>query len=382
MLTINSAIDHIRQAKSIEINQKVEEKKHKGQNVIVLSLGEAYFDIPDYGFSELNHEQGYHYSHSLGLADLRKKIVEYYSDIHKANNLRWEDNIIVSAGSKVLSYMAMLLTLEPGEEVLLHEPSWLSYEDQATLNGARVSYISYEEKVEGFHNYFTPETKLIVINNPNNPAGLVYSRESLESLIIQAGDRGIFVLVDEAYSDFVKQESIFFSCAELVNQCHNLMVINSMSKNFGMSGWRVGFMVANPAIIKSILKINQHLITCAPTILQLYLAKHLSKIHSACEHQIHDLMIKREKVVGILENDKVSFLQGTATFYFFLDIRNSNLGSDEFSNVLLEKHNVAVVPGSAYGRSTDNFIRISIGTESLENIEFAVNKIGSMLNSG
>lgn len=381
MLKINSATNCIRKAKSIEINQKVQEKKDEGQDVITLSLGEAYFDIPDYGFSEIDYTQGYHYSDSLGLADLRKSLVNYYSDIHKINDLRWEDNIIVSAGSKILSYMAMLLTLESGEEVLLHEPAWLSYEDQAKLNDANVSYISYKEKVEGFHHHFTPETKLIVINNPNNPAGLVYTGESLERLIIRANEAGIFVLVDEAYSDFIPQEKSFSSCAALVNKYQNLMVINSISKNFGMSGWRVGFMVANPDLIESILKLNQHLITCAPTILQLYLAKHLSEIHRACEYQIQNLMIKRKKVAEILKNANVSFLNGSATFYFFLDIRDSNLGSDEFSEMLLEKHNVAVVPGSAYGRTTDGFVRISIGTESLEKIELAADRIASLLST-
>lgn len=367
-------LSQLREAKSIVINQEVYEKKRRGERVITLSLGEAFFDIPDFGFDTIDFDRGYHYSDTIGWPELRENLVSYMHDVDHVSGLT-VDNIIISAGSKVLTYASMLAVLNDGDEVLLHEPAWLSYEDQATLCSAKTTYIPYTATINDFEDYFTENSKLIVINNPNNPAGWVYNEQGLRQLIKAAEKRGIYVLVDEAYSNFVRSNSDFISACNWVNEFDNLIVVNSMSKNFGMSGWRVGYLVANRELVKQVVKLNQHIITCAPTPLQMYLAKYLREIHKVCTKEIEKLLDKRDHVVELFKKYDLKTLPGSSTFYFFVDISESGKSSDEFSLELLNKNNIAVVPGSAYGRTTDGFIRLSFGTESLADIEYAVKTI-------
>lgn len=375
---MNKNINKLRPAKSIEINQKVYEMKRKGDKVITLSLGEAYFDIPDFGFDKIDHSIGYHYCDTQGLPLLRENLLDYLGMYHNAKALN-KDNIVISAGSKLLTYLSMQLLLNNKDNVILHEPAWLSYEDQAKLCGADVSYIPFDVTLDDFSAYFSENTRLIVINNPNNPAGWIYKLEQLKTLISYARSKGIYVLVDEAYSDFVASEDGFKSCTALVPEFDNLIVVNSISKNFGMSGWRVGFAVAHKQLIKKLIVLNQHTITCAPTVLQQYLAEHLFEIHDACKPQIKMLLDKRKMVSALFEEFNITTLDGGATFYYFVDISRSKMSSDEFSLMLLDKHKVAVVPGSAYGRGTDNFIRLSFGTETIDDIRTAVELISKYL---
>ncbi len=367
---MNNILKKLRCAKSIEINQKVYEKKRRGEKTITLSLGEAYFDIPDFGFSEIDHYIGYHYSDSQGLPLLRKALSDNYLNEHGL--LVPEKNIVISAGSKILTYLTMLLTLNKDDEVILHEPAWLSYQDQATLCNANTKYIPFNIDIADFHNYLSDQTKLIVINNPNNPAGWIYNALHLKNLIHIAHSKGIFVLVDEAYSDFVKQNSEFNSATSLVNLYENLIVVNSISKNFGMSGWRIGYAVMNECHIKNMITLNQHTITCAPTVLQIYLAKNLNEIQSACNQQINELLIKRDNVKSLLDKYEFIYLNGGATFYFFVDLGEFLKETDSFAEYILEHYGIAIVPGSAYGETTKQFIRLSFGTEDLDDIESAL----------
>ncbi|GEK15076.1 pyridoxal phosphate-dependent aminotransferase [Aliivibrio fischeri] len=373
----STRLENIAPAKSIVINQKVYEKRRNGQDVTVLSLGEAYFSIPDFGFNELDHNVGYHYSDSQGMPELRDRIEEYYK--YNNNISVSKDNIIISAGSKALTLNYMLGILNSNDEVLLHEPAWLSYEDQAKLCDATVTYIPYKEEISSFEKYFTDKTKLIVINNPNNPSGLIYKHEELRRLIELANINGIYVLVDEAYSDFISDS--FKSAAEWINEFDNLCVINSMSKNFGMSGWRIGYAIANDKIIKSLTVLNQHTITCAPTILQMYFSKYMKEIYNICKPQLRELINKRKKVESLLHKYDIPYLEGSATFYFFIDISKSKYSGDDLSVILMDEHSIATVPGSAYGKTTGKFLRVSIGTESFEKIDNALKIISEYLKN-
>src|SRR5262249_40846251 len=155
--------------------------------------------------------------------------------------------------------------------------AWLSYQEQARLCDASVCFIPHGLPVQEFHRYLMASVKLVVINNPNNPAGRVYTDIELLSLYDQCRSRGIYLLVDEAYSDFVLDGS--FRCMpELVPSLDGIITVNSLSKNMGMSGWRVGYAIAEPKFIETLLKLNQHILTCGPTILLQYLAEYFDEI--------------------------------------------------------------------------------------------------------
>jgi aspartate/methionine/tyrosine aminotransferase len=378
-MQISNRVKGIPEALSIYINQLVYDQKRRGIDITTLSLGEAYFDIPCYDFSKLNFEKGYHYSESIGLLELRQKICEYYKKSYNAN-VKYQNEILISSGSKPIIFMAMQAVLNEGDEVLIHEPAWLSYQEQIKLVGAIPRFIPYNCTAQDFNKYFTEKTRMIVINNPNNPAGWIYKKEELQSVYNQCRPKGIYLLVDEAYSDFVVNDD-FYSAVNISENKDGVIVVNSLSKNMGISGWRVGYVIAASEIIKYILKLNQHLITCASTILLHYLAYYFDDLLACTLPQVRETVKKRQRIESYMKEIGLQFLPGSSTFYFFIDISKFQGTSLDFALYMLLKYNLAVVPGSAYGSSTEKFIRISIGTESEERISKALDLIKRLLDS-
>lgn len=375
---LSRVVQSIPEAMSIYINQLVYDQKRRGRDMTVLSLGEAYFDIPMFDFAEIDFTKGYHYSDSQGIPELRRKIAAFYGKQY--NTLVDPDNeLLISAGSKVLIYLAMQATLNPGDEVLIHEPAWLSYPEQARIVGAEPRFIPYNESAGRFVQYMTDRTKMLILNNPNNPAGRLYTKDELALLYESCRSRGIYILVDEAYSDFILDKS-FESMARVVPDKHGIIVVNSLSKNMGMSGWRVGYVISAPAIIQSILKLNQHVVTCASTVLLQYMARYFDDVISRTLPQVRDVVLKRDRLGLFMDHIGLKRLAGGSTFYFFVSI-DPFQGTDlELALYLLLNHQIAVVPGSAYGESTRRFIRISVGTESEERIKDALRMIKDVIN--
>ena len=379
--TINKVVDEIPEALSIYINQLVYSEKRKGVDVITLSLGEAFFEIPQFSFDEIDFVKGYHYSDSLGLPELRKKILEYYN-AHYGSRITGIENILVSSGSKSIIYMVMQLVLDPGNEVLIHEPAWLSYQEQAKLAGGRPVFIPYDVALTQAERYITEKTKLLVVNNPNNPAGCVYSRDCLEKVYSICRERGIYILSDEAYSDFTGENEEFVSMSAVAEELEGVFIVNSLSKNMGMSGWRIGYTLAEQAIIMKLLKLNQHIITCAPTVLQMYMAHYFDNIIKITLPQVKDVVQKRKRIADYIDKIGLKRLGGESTFYIFLDVSEANVDTLDFCLFLLLKYGIAAVPGGAYGQSTGHFIRIGVGAEPEERLKRAIDTIKMMIENG
>ncbi len=363
-------VEALPEALSIYINQLVYDLKRRGHDIVSLSLGEAFFDIPLFDFKKLDIAKCYHYSDSRGIPELREKIAEYYKRHYDAP-VDPASELLISAGSKPVIFMAMQATLNPGDEVLIHEPAWLSYPEQARLVGARPRFIPYDTPVSDFGGHIGPHTRMVVINNPNNPAGRVYSRDELQTLYTLCRRRGIYILIDEAYSDFVIDEP-FTSMASLVPDKDGIIVVNSLSKNMGMSGWRVGYAIGSQPLIDRMLKLNQHIITCAPSILVYYLAQYFDQITAITLPQVREVVAKRHRVARMIDEAGLKRLDGSSTFYFFVSLDDFPGSSLDFSLLMLLNKSIAVVPGTAYGDSTSRFVRISIGTESEERIRQSI----------
>jgi aspartate aminotransferase/aminotransferase len=262
---------------------------------------------------------------------------------------------------------------------MIHEPAWLSYPEQARLAGLNPKFIPFDCPIEKFVDYYSSKTKILVICNPNNPSGRLYTAEELKKIYDAAASRNIYVLVDEAYSDFVI-DSGFRSMADIVPSKKGIIVVNSLSKNFGMSGWRIGYVIANKHEINALLKVNQHLITCAPTLLLMYLSRYFDDILKVTIPQVKEVVNKRNRVLSMMKSIGLDYLDGGTTFYFFVNIGKFPGSSLELSLYLLLNFNISVSPGSAYGENTDRFIRISIGTESDERIYIALQTINDVLH--
>lgn len=366
------------QALSIKYNNIVYEMKARGEDVVVLSLGEAFFDIPLYRFDDLAFPDVYHYSHSRGVPELRAKLAAYYgSEYGVAVDPAAE--MLVTAGSKIAIHMTLMALVGPGDEVLIHEPAWVSYTEQVKLCHGVPVQVPYDQTVFDFPKHITPRTKAIIINQPNNPRGSLYSEVELTYLHELARERGLFLISDEAYSDFINDEQ-FISVGVHDPAKEHTIICNSMSKNYGMSGWRIGYVIARPDITDQILMINQHLVTCASTILLLYLARHFEEIIAITKPQIRDVVRRRRELSQFMDEIGLRRLPGDATFYFFVSIAPTTLTSDEFCTRLLREHGVSVVPGIGYGKSCDRFVRVSVGTETMDRTRAALRTMKALID--
>ena len=362
---------------SIKYNTQVYELKRRGRDVLVMSLGEAYFDIPLFPMDDLPYPEVNHYSHSRGLPELRQKLAQYF-DKEYGVRFDYETEILVTAGSKAAIHMTLMSILDPGDEVLYSEPAWVSYPEQIKLCYGIPVGISYDKGVADFESYITGKTKAIVINNPHNPRGYVFTRDELAHLLQLAKKYDLWILSDEAYSDFLT-DGAFVSIGRMDPEKEHAVIFNSMSKNYGISGWRIGYVIGKENLINNVLKVNQHLITCPPTILSYYLARHFDEILEITKPQIAEVVSKRNELARYMDEIGLAYLKGAATFYFFVSIGHSRLSSEEFCTRLLEQDCISVVPGSGYGSSCDRFVRVSVGTASLEQNKHGLRKIKQLI---
>lgn len=369
----------INEAISIKYNNLVYDLKERGEDVVVLSLGEAFFDIPLYSFSDLPAPDIYHYGHSRGLLELRKLLADYYESQYSVD-VDPSSEIMITAGSKAALFMVFASILAPEDEVLVYEPAWVSYTEQIKLCYGVPVGIPMGVPINEFENFITHKTRAIVINNPNNPCGRAYSRSELSALVEMAEKYNIFLISDEAYSDFCS-DGEFISAGVFDAEKGHVIVCNSMSKNYGMSGWRLGYVIASKGFIVEILKVNQHLITCPANILQLYMAKNFHNILGITKPQIEKLLKLRQGIGDHIDSLDLQKLPGQSTFYFFISIAPSKLSSEEFCEKLITEYLVSAVPGIGYGASCDAFIRISVGSESEDRIKMGLNRIKKLIET-
>jgi aspartate aminotransferase/aminotransferase len=377
MPALSKVVTDVSEAMSIKFNTLVYDLKRSGKDITVLSLGEAYFDIPLFGFDNLPFPDLYHYSHSRGIPELRKQLAEYFGSEYGVP-VDPETEILITAGSKAAIYMTLMTLLDPGSEVLVPEPAWVSYTEQIRLCYGVPVGIPVGVPPEDYEKYVTPRTRALIINTPHNPTGYVYSRNELDCLLEMAERHNMWILSDEAYSDFVLDEP-FTSLGNRDPEKRRSVVFNSLSKNSGISGWRLGYVVANSELIYNVLKVNQHLITCPATILEYYVAENFRRILEVTLPQIRELLELRRRLAAFMDEIGLRYLPGTATFFFFVSIVPSRLTSEDFATRLLEEHHVSTVPGLGYGNSCDGYIRVSIGTADEEQIRRALRRVSDMI---
>lgn len=372
-------LENIEDALSIRYNQKVYSMQEKWEKIAVLSLWEAFFDIPLYNFKDLDKNKYYHYSSSLWIVWLRKKISDYYNN-HYWVPIDYNNELIISTWSKAIIYMLFKSLLDPLDEVIVFEPAWVSYIQQIRMCNGKEITIPYNNTIYDLDNFITNKTRIIVINNPNNPTWKNYTLEELQYLYDIAKEKDITIISDEAYSDFVPDDDKFISMWFIDKEKTNSIIVNSISKNFWISWWRIWYAIWNKKIIDKLLILNQHIITCAPTILLMYIEKYFENIISITKPQIKALLDKRKDIQLFIINNWIEILDWNSTFYFFLNIWKSKLKSIDFCDKLLDELKICAVPWIWYWKSTDRFIRIWIWTEKVEVIKESILIIKKLIN--
>jgi len=373
------SVEDVATAMSIKFNNFGNAMKAAGEDVTICSFGEAYFDIPLYPFDTLPFPSLYHYSDSRGLPGLRQKLAAYY-DSQYGVPVDATSEIVVTAGSKLGVHMSFMALLEPGDEVVVPEPAWVSYSEQARLCHANPIMVPYDVPVTELGNWITPRTRALVICSPQNPTGRVYTRDELRYLHGVAKEHGIYLISDEAYSDFVSTDPFVSAGLDDPEKEHTI-ICNTMSKGWGLSGWRIGYLISNPVVMAQLLKISQHLMTCPPTMLEQYLERHFDDILAITKPQIREVVEKRAMLGRYMDEIGLRYMDGSATFYFFVSIAPSTLKSEEFGMRLLSDHKVVAVPGVGYGKSCDGYMRVGIGTESMDRMKAALRSIKALIEA-
>lgn len=372
------------------INPKVSNMKPSGirkffdivntiDDAISLGVGEPDFVTPwhirDAGIYSLEKGQTYYTSNS-GLAELRDEVCNY---VKKFNLSYSREEVLITVGGSEAIDLAMRTILSPGDEVIIHEPSFVCYKPCAVLAGAVP--VTIETKAEnGFkltaeelREKITDKTKLLVLSFPNNPTGAVMTEQDLKEIAEVVIENNIMVISDEIYAELTYTGK-HFSIASLPGMKERTVVVNGFSKAFAMTGWRLGFLMADKVLAKQITKVHQYAIMCAPTTAQYAATEALKNGEDSIITMRNEYNDRRKIIVDAFNEMGFQCFSPDGAFYIFPSIKRTGLKSDEFCEQLLKEQKVAVVPGTAFGDCGEGFIRVSYAY-SIKQISKAVERI-------
>lgn len=354
--------------------------------VISLCVGEPDFDTPwhvrDAGIYSLERGRT-HYTANAGLAELRQEISNYMKRRYSLN-FSPADEILVTVGGSEAIDLAMRVMLDPGDEVIVPQPSFVAYGPCAYMAGGVTVPLPLDERDEfrltpdKLLSAITNKTKLLVLPFPNNPTGAIMPRGDLEKIAKIIIDRDLFVLSDEIYSELVYGEQNHVSIATLPGMWERTVTMNGFSKSYAMTGWRLGYACGPKNIIKQMLKLHQYAIMSAPTTSQYAAVEALKNGDGDIASMRESYDDRRRFLLARLKELELPCFTPLGAFYVFPCIREFGLSSEEFANLLLERKKVAVVPGTAFGECGEGFIRISYAY-SVENLKRAFEKIGEFV---
>ncbi|MCR5649576.1 MAG: aminotransferase class I/II-fold pyridoxal phosphate-dependent enzyme [Lachnospiraceae bacterium] len=351
------------------------------KDAISLGVGEPDFDTPwhirDEGIYSLEKGRTFYTSNS-GLLELRRQISNY---INRQTSVTYDpkEEVLITVGGSEAIDMGLRALINPGDEVIIPQPSYVSYEPCAVLAGGKPVILELEEKDE-FR--LTPEkllgaisdrTKVLILPFPNNPTGAIMEREDLLKLVPIIKEHDIYVLSDEIYSELTYKGS-HVTIASLPDMRERTILINGFSKSFAMTGWRLGYACGPENIISQMTKLHQYCIMCAPTTSQYAAIEALKHGERDVEEMRNAYNERRRFLMHEFKRMGLDCFEPYGAFYVFPSIKRFNMTSDEFALRLLEEEKVAVVPGTAFGDCGEGFLRISYAY-SIENLKEALSRI-------
>ncbi len=352
------------------------------EDVVSLGVGEPDFDTPwairDEGIYSLEKGRTF-YTSNAGLKQLREQIALY---LHRRFSLNYDPmkEIFVTVGGSEGIDMAFRAMLNPGDEVLVPQPCYVSYVPCVELAGGRVVPIPLKAEnqfrltAQELLDAVTEKTKILVLPFPNNPTGAVMEREDLEKIAEVILEKDLYVLSDEIYAELTYTGNRHVSIAELPGMAERTIVINGFSKAYAMTGWRLGYACGPKEIIAQMIKIHQYCIMCAPTTSQYAAVTALRDCDDEVARMREAYNMRRRFLMYAFEEMGLPCFEPFGAFYVFPCIREFGMTSEEFATKLLQEEHVAVVPGDAFGDSGEGFIRISYAY-SIDNLKAALKRI-------
>ena len=358
---VSSRFKAIMPSPTVSLNNKFAEIKEKGEKAISFGVGEPDATTPevviDYA-AQKAREGKTHYTSSLGIKELREKIAQKYSSM--TGNGVVPKNVIVTI-VKFAVNMAVQSVIDPGDNVLIQDPSFVSYPEIRKIAGGVPRYFPSKEDgspdIDALNAMIDDRTKLILINSPSNPHGWVASQQDMKGIVDAAIDHKLYVASDEIYESII-YEGKHISPLSFPGMEDRTFVINGFSKSHAMTGWRIGYLIPPPEFTSYIDSYQQQTITCAPSVSQYAALKTFDDPNFPLNLR-NTFMRRRDILNSILsKSDKIEFHKPAGTFYAFPTLRNGLTG-EEFSEKLLMKEKVLVTPGSGFGPSGKNKVRLS-----------------------
>lgn len=373
--------DVVREMKPSAIRKYFDFSERK-EKVITLGVGEPDFPTPkafcDAAIESINNMETF-YTSNWGSIELREAISDYMKDRF---HLEYSpiNEVLITVGTSEALDLSLRSLVNPGDEVIIPEPCYVSYEPNVRLVGGVPVYVETKSEnkfklmAADLEKVITPKTKILVLPYPSNPTGGIMTREELEPIAEVVKKHNIFVISDELYSELsygIKHTSM----ATLPEMRERTYVINGFSKSFAMTGWRVGFVCGPSELLTQTVKIHQYTMLCAPIMAQKAATKALRDGIPEMEHMVSVYNERRKYLVERLNKMGLDCFEPEGAFYAFPSIKRTGMKSEEFADTLLDTKNVAVVPGTGFGPNGEGFIRICYAysieeiTEALDRIE-------------
>lgn len=383
---INIKVSEIEASPTTTLKNKALQLKAEGKNIINLSIGEPDFDTPEAIKEETikSLRAGFtHYVGTGGIPSLREKI---FQKLCEENHivLQSPEQIIVTPGAKFALYLAFTTLLNEGDEVLIFDPCWVSYNAQIRLAGGIPVPVplSFEQNFtitkQLLEQYVTPRTKMIVVNNPNNPTGRVLTEVEIQILADFIYSHGLLAVSDEIYERIIFDGGKNISLASISKIQGQVLTVSGFSKSYAMTGWRIGYIAAPSNITKMMLKVHSHLLSCTTSFLQPGAVAAFS-----CENSVtsmlqeyqrrRDWLIPRLKALPFFN---VNNPEGT--FYVYPKVSYKGMSGAEFCSFIFDKYGILATPGNAFGQHTADCVRLSFAT-SIEELEKALSNFREIL---
>ncbi len=353
---------------------------HETEGAISLGVGEPDFDTPwhirDEGIYSLEKGRTFYTSNS-GLVELRKEIASY---MKRTQGIDYDplNEVFVTVGGSEAIDLAFRAMIDEGDEVLIPQPSYVSYEPCAILADAKPVIIELKEEnefrltAEEVLEKVTDRTKILVLPFPNNPTGAIMEKEDLEKIAKVVIEKDLYVLSDEIYGE-LSYKNKHVSIASLPGMKERTILINGFSKAYAMTGWRLGYACGPEVIMKQMVKIHQYAIMCAPTTSQYAAVEALKNGDEDIKVMREEYNHRRRYLLNEFKKLGLSCFEPYGAFYVFPCIKKFGMSSDDFCTRLLKEEKLAVVPGNAFGDSGEGYIRISYAY-SMENLKTAMER--------
>ncbi len=351
------------------------------EGAISLGVGEPDFDTPwhvrDAGIRSLEMGKTF-YTSNAGLKELKVEICNYMKRRMKVE-YNYSSEVMVTIGGSEAIDIALRAMLDPGDEVLIPQPSYVSYVPCTILAGGAPVVIELEAKDqfrltrEKLLEKITPKTKLLILPFPNNPTGAIMEKEDLEAVAEVVREKDLFIISDEIYAELTYGKK-HVTIASLPGMRERTVLINGFSKAYAMTGWRIGYACAPEQILKQMLKIHQYAIMCAPTTSQYAAVEAIKNGDSDIEEMKRSYNERRKYLLGEFRSLGMDCFEPYGAFYMFPCIKRFGMTSEEFATRLLREEKIAIVPGTAFGDCGEGYLRVSYAY-SMEDLKRAIRRI-------